>query len=101
MPAVDFSYLEGFVAHDRGIVREVLILFSDQARTWSQNLEAPSDDWRDMVHTIKGAARGVGANVLGDACAVAEAGSAADLPAVKAALDVAVAEIEAYQAAHP
>lgn len=100
MAAVDFSYLESFVAHDPGIVREVLVLFSDQARTWSHNLDTPSDDWRDVVHTIKGAARGVGANALGDACAVAEAGSAADLPAVKAALDVAIAEIAAYQAAH-
>ena len=100
MPAVDFTYLESFVAHDPSIVREVLTLFSEQARTWSRSLDGGDPGWRDVVHTIKGAARGVGANALGDACAVAEAGSPADLPAVKAALVVAVAEIEAYQAQH-
>ena len=73
---------------------------TEQARTWSRSLDGGDPGWRDVVHTIKGAARGVGANALGDACAVAEAGSPADLPAVKAALVVAVAEIEAYQAQH-
>jgi HPt (histidine-containing phosphotransfer) domain-containing protein len=100
MAAVDFRYLEQFVAHDPGIVREVLDLFRQQARTWAEELNAGSADWRDLVHTIKGAARGVGANALGDACAAAEAGSTADLPAVRMALETAVAEIEAYQAAH-
>lgn len=99
MPAVDFAYLESFVAHDAGIVREVLTLFREQARSWSETLDPDAPGWRDVAHTICGAARGIGANGLGDACAAAERGTTADLPAVKAALNAVVAEIEAYQAA--
>ncbi|MGZ6020947.1 MAG: Hpt domain-containing protein [Phenylobacterium sp.] len=51
-----------------------------------------------MVHTIKGAARGVGASRLGDACARAEAEGAESLTQVRAALETAVAEIVAYEA---
>lgn len=99
MSAVDFAYLESFVGNDRGIVREVLELFRQQAQSWSETLEAERADWRDVAHTIKGAARGIGANALGDAAAAAEAGTPADLAAVKAALDQAMADIDAYQAA--
>ncbi|HEY8571007.1 Hpt domain-containing protein [Phenylobacterium sp.] len=97
MSAVDFTYLETFVAHDPGIVREVLALFSDQARSWSEKLDGAPADCRDLLHTIKGAARGVGANALGDACAVAEAQATPDLSPVRAALDAVVADIAAYQ----
>ena len=56
-----------------------------------------SSDWRAVVHTIKGAARGIGANALGDVCQTAEFGAPEDLPAVRAALDAAITEIAAYQ----
>jgi HPt (histidine-containing phosphotransfer) domain-containing protein len=98
MSAVDFGYLEGFAAGDRQVVTEVLALFRQQAEIWATTLDADSPGWRDLVHTIKGAARGVGANGLGDACAEAEAKGDAGLPAVRAALDAAVADIAAYQA---
>jgi HPt (histidine-containing phosphotransfer) domain-containing protein len=97
MSAVDFAYLERFVAHDRGIVREVLALFRGQAEAWSRSLDGGTADWRDVVHTIKGAARGVGANALGEACERAEVAGPDGLPAVRAALDAAVADIDAYQ----
>jgi HPt (histidine-containing phosphotransfer) domain-containing protein len=99
MPAVDFDYLETFAAHDRQVVREVLALFREQAVAWAEGLDPEKPGWRDVVHTIKGAARGVGANALGDACDKAEYGEPSDLPAVLAALNAAVDEIEAYQAA--
>lgn len=98
MGAVDFGYLEGFAAGDRQVVREVLALFLQQAQTWERNLDPASPGWRDLVHTIKGAARGIGANVLGDICAKAEAGGEGGLPLVREALAAAVAEIAAYQA---
>lgn len=98
MAAVDFAYLEAFAAHDETVVREVLALFREQAEAWAKTLSPETDGWRDVVHTIKGAARGVGANALGEACDKAEFGSPDDLPAVKAALDAAVADIAAYQA---
>jgi HPt (histidine-containing phosphotransfer) domain-containing protein len=96
--AVDFGYLEGFAAGDRQVVSEVLALFVQQADLWATALDAAGPDWRDVAHTIKGAARGVGAHALGDACAEAEATGEGGLPAVRAALDAAVADIAAYRA---
>jgi HPt (histidine-containing phosphotransfer) domain-containing protein len=95
---VDFAYLEAFAAGDRGVVREVLVLFREQAQAWAPRLAAAGPDWRDLAHTIKGAGRGVGALALGDACARAEAEGEAELPAVQAALADAVAAIDAYLA---
>jgi len=96
--SVDFSYLESFVAGDMSIAFEVLALFRSQARVWAPGLVESNPDWRAVAHTVKGAARGVGANALGDACHVAEFGQASDLPAVHAALAEAVAAMEAYMA---
>jgi HPt (histidine-containing phosphotransfer) domain-containing protein len=95
--AVDFGYLESFTAGDRQVIAEVLALFRQQAQAWAGSLDAADPGWRDVVHTIKGAARGVGANALGDICARAEADGEAGLPAVREALQAAVADIESYQ----
>jgi HPt (histidine-containing phosphotransfer) domain-containing protein len=95
---VDFAYLEEFMAGDMAVVREVLDLFRQQAETWAAGLDPADPGWRDVVHTIKGAARGVGANPLGEICARAEAEGPSGLPAVRAGLAAAVAEIVAYQA---
>lgn len=96
--AVDFAYLEGFAAGDRQVVREVLTLFRQQAQLWAGSLDGGDPGWRDVAHTIKGAARGVGAVALGDACARAEAEGEGALADVRAALDAAVAEIGDYLA---
>jgi chemotaxis protein histidine kinase CheA len=96
--AVDFAYLEAFLAGDRQVIGEVLALFRQQALAWAGSLDASDPRWRDVVHTIKGAARGVGANALGDICTKAEDEGAQGLPEVRAALQAAVAAIEVYQA---
>ena len=95
---MDFGYLESFTAGDRQVIAEVLALFRQQAEAWARSLNAADPGWRDVVHTIKGAARGVGANALGDVCARAEADGEDGLPAVREALQATVAEIAAYQA---
>ena len=95
---VEFGYLEGFAAGDATVVREVLMLFGQQAALWAGSLDAADAGWRDVVHTIKGAARGVGANGLGDICARAEADGPDGLPAGRAALEAAVADIQGYLA---
>ncbi|MFC3069518.1 Hpt domain-containing protein [Phenylobacterium soli] len=95
---MDFAYLERFAAGDRGVVREVLELFLQQAAIWAPQLEGAPTGWRDVAHTIKGAARGVGAGVLGDLCEAAETEGETALPAMQQGLDRAVAEIEAYLA---
>jgi len=96
--AVDFGYLETFAAGDRTVIFEVLALFLQQARRLKPSLDAGDPGWRDAVHTLKGSARGIGAHALGEVCARAESEGEGALPAVRAALGAAVAEIEAYRA---
>ncbi|HEV2365237.1 MAG TPA: Hpt domain-containing protein [Caulobacteraceae bacterium] len=94
--AVDFAYLESFAAGDGGMIDEVLAIFREQAALWARLLDPASEGWRDAVHTIKGAARGVGAFALGDACEGCEAAGPARLTEVRDALDAALADIAAY-----
>jgi hypothetical protein len=96
--AVDFAYLESFLGGDKAVTLEVLQLFRGQADTWVAGLDPANPDWRAVAHALKGAARGIGAEALGEACDVAEFGSAEDLPPVRAGLAAALAEIEAYLA---
>lgn len=95
---MDFSYLEGFVGGEVSIALEVVALFREQAPKWAAGLDSANPDWRAVAHTVKGAARGIGANALGDACDAAEVGAADRLPAARAALAAAVADIVAYEA---
>jgi HPt (histidine-containing phosphotransfer) domain-containing protein len=72
--SVDFSHLESYVAGDRAVVREVLSLFSDQARTVLPTLNpaAGGDSWRNAAHSLKGSALGIGAFKLAEVCGAAE-----------------------------
>ena len=73
--AIDFNHLENYVGGDQGIIREVLALFSDQARTVLPLLDpdGPPDQWRSAAHSLKGSALGIGAGPLATACGDAEA----------------------------
>jgi HPt (histidine-containing phosphotransfer) domain-containing protein len=73
--AIDFSHLEHYVGGDQAIIREVLALFSDQARTVLPTLDpsGPADQWRNAAHSLKGSALGIGAMALASACGDAEA----------------------------
>ena len=87
---------------DMALVDEVLAIFREQAALWSPLIDPhqPADGWRDAVHTLKGAARGVGAFALGAACEAAETAEEAAVPTrlheVQGALDLALADIAAY-----
>jgi HPt (histidine-containing phosphotransfer) domain-containing protein len=103
--AVDFSYLEGYAGLDQNLVDEVLSLFREQAGLWLRLLEPTAEDqaWRDAAHTLKGAALGVGAHALAQACAEAELAVEADiaertlrLDRVRNAMGAALADIAAY-----
>ena len=94
--AVDFAYLEGFAAGDQAVVDEVLELFREQAAMWSRLLHPDQLGWRDAAHTVKGAARGVGAVALADACERAETGEGG-LDEARFQMDLALADIAAYQ----
>ena len=93
---VDFAYLEGFAAGDDNLIDEVLALFREQSAIWGAMLAPDHEGWRDAVHTLKGASRGIGANEVGDACQACEAVGASGLAKVRDALDAALADIAAY-----
>lgn len=102
---IDFGYLEGYVGGDPAIIREVLTLFSDQARTALPALDpsAPFDRWRRAAHVLKGSALGIGAEALAQACGEAEmatgdtaAAKAAARDRIAACLDRALSDIALY-----
>lgn len=69
---VDFEYLESFVGGDVAIADEVLALFQGQAELWTPMLDAAQPGWRDAIHALKGAAGGIGARAVLEACTDAE-----------------------------
>jgi HPt (histidine-containing phosphotransfer) domain-containing protein len=99
--AVDFSVLDRTTGDDDGVAEEVLGLFVEQAGMWSAMLDARVEGWRDAVHTIRGAAAGIGASELADVCAQAETSEKAVAPAmldhVRDALDQALADVAAWR----
>jgi HPt (histidine-containing phosphotransfer) domain-containing protein len=99
--AVDFSVLERMTGGDDAITEEVLGLFAQQAAMWSPMLDVREDGWRDAVHTIRGAAAGIGADTLAASCQTAEAADKAVAPPllerVRDALEIALADVAAYR----
>ncbi|HEX8569069.1 MAG TPA: Hpt domain-containing protein [Caulobacteraceae bacterium] len=102
--AVDFAYLENYAAGDMALVDEVLGLFREQVELWRPMIDPEAGRaWGDAVHTLKGAARGIGAFALADACDVAEKSekeperSPPLLALVHDALDAALGDVAAYQ----
>ena len=94
--AVDFAYLESYTGGDPQIVAEVLALFQQQAQGWLAGLERPDAGWHDLNHMIKGSAKGIGAQGLGELAGQAELGDPSMGPQVRAALAEVLAEIEGY-----
>ena len=99
--AVDFSVLEATTGGDDGISEEVLGLFVQQAALWSPLLDVREEGWRDGVHTLRGAAAGIGAGALAEACQIAEAADKAEAPPlldrVRDALEHALADVAAFR----
>ena len=94
--AVDFTVLERMTGGDDAITEEVLDLFTQQAGMWSPLLDVRDDGWRDAVHTVKGTARGIGANALATACEHAEEAGAGALATVHTELNAALEDVAAY-----
>jgi HPt (histidine-containing phosphotransfer) domain-containing protein len=99
--AVDFTVLERMTGGDDAITEEVLDLFTQQAAMWSPMLDVRDDGWRDAVHTIRGAAAGIGADTLASVCQWAEASDKATAPPlldrVRNALEIALGDVAAYR----
>jgi HPt (histidine-containing phosphotransfer) domain-containing protein len=88
---VDLAHLDRYTGGDLALDREILSLFDTQCSQMLAKLEelAPefsdAKSWHEIAHSLKGAARGIGAFALADAAAEAEmAGS--DKAAAVAAL---------------
>src|SRR5882672_12066475 len=76
---VDLDHLNRYTGGDAALNQESLQLFDNQCLEMVAKLEdlARQEDiggqsWRELTHTLKGAARGVGAFALADVAAEAE-----------------------------
>ena len=75
---IDIDHLNRYTSGDCALNEEILQLFDVQCREMMDRLEAlatgqsDAKSWRETTHTLKGAARGIGAFALGNAAAEAE-----------------------------
>jgi len=76
---IDLDHLNRYTGGNRGLNEEILKLFEDQCAATLARLEelakedgAGGKSWHELAHTLKGAARGVGAFGLADLAAEAE-----------------------------
>ncbi|HEX5777103.1 MAG TPA: Hpt domain-containing protein [Caulobacteraceae bacterium] len=90
---VDFAVLEAYAMSDTTLVREVLTVFCAEAMEWSHRLDG--DGWLEVVHTMKGTSRTIGAKRLGDLCEEAET-DPARLPEVRAELGAVLEAVNDY-----
>jgi HPt (histidine-containing phosphotransfer) domain-containing protein len=98
---VDYDHLKVQAAEDLGVMREVLQLFVVHTEQLLGELERASDEktWRQLTHTLKGSARGVGAFGVADAAAAAEKSILDKGKIVE--LNNAFAQARAFIASHP
>jgi HPt (histidine-containing phosphotransfer) domain-containing protein len=105
MPAkavIDMEHLARYTGGDAKLNAEILHLFDAQAVGLVDQLRAllatrDAKSWREVTHTIKGAARGVGAFALADAAALCEEVGLTDLGAATAAVERLGTEAHAVQ----
>jgi len=74
---IDIEHLSRYTGGDATLNAEVLHLFDTQTSELVERLRTVLDardtkSWKEVTHTLKGAARGVGAFSLADAAAAAE-----------------------------
>ncbi|MBV9541285.1 MAG: Hpt domain-containing protein, partial [Alphaproteobacteria bacterium] len=80
---VDLEHLARYTGGDRAINAEILRLFDGQATELVARLNSilaarDAKSWKEVTHTLKGAARGIGAFPMADAAAALERADLAD-----------------------
>lgn len=111
MPAkavIDLEHLARYTGGDAALNGEILRLFDSQASELVVRLRAILDardakSWKEVTHSIKGAARGVGAFALADAAAECERVGLDDADAAAQAidqLDVAADAVQSFIQSH-
>jgi HPt (histidine-containing phosphotransfer) domain-containing protein len=101
--AIDLEHLARYTGGEKGLNGEILRLFDGQITSMVAELNAllasrDSKRWREIAHTIKGAARGVGAFEMGEAAAKAEPVNPADSAEAKAAIQKLEREAQTVRA---
>jgi HPt (histidine-containing phosphotransfer) domain-containing protein len=100
---VDLVHLARYTGGDRALNTEVLQLFVGQAGEMMQQLKSVVEShdartWRHITHSLKGAARGIGAFAFADAAAEAEPlDLARDTAAALSAVQALITQAEAVQ----
>ena len=74
---IDLAHLARYTGGDKALNAEILKLFDGQVTEMVGQLRGvlaarDTKRWKEITHTIKGAARGVGAFAFGEAAAAAE-----------------------------
>ena len=94
---IDLEHLARYTGGEKTLNAEILKLFDAQVTDMVGQLNAlleirDAKRWREITHTIKGAARGVGAFGMGEAAAAAEPVDPANAEKARAAIDNLQAE---------
>ncbi len=100
---IDLDHLARYTGGDEAVNAEVMRLFDAQANELVARLQAILDardakSWKEVTHTLKGAARGIGAFVMGEAAACCEPIDLADRAGATTAIAELRARSEAVQA---
>jgi len=98
---IDLDYLSRQTLGDPGLEAEVLRLFDDMSHAYYGRLETSTsvDDLLRNLHTLRGAAAGIGATGLADLARVAETELREGLPVNPERIDdlgIAVEEVSAF-----
>ena len=88
---IDLDHLARYTGGEKALNAEIIRLFDSQVTDMVGQLNSvlavrDAKRWREIAHTIKGAARGVGAFDMGDAAAAAEPVDPANTEKAKAAI---------------
>ena len=100
---IDLEHLARYTGGDVALNGEILRLFETQTSELVASLRAILDardekSWKEVTHTIKGAARGVGAFAMADAAAQCELLGIVDPNITQMAIAKLKSETEAVQA---
>jgi len=97
---VDIAHLDQYTLGDQSLQVELLQLFRVQLKNQTEELVSCADAtlWKSAVHTLKGAARSVGAGQVGDVAEAMEMVEFSDAAARAALLSRLIATRAAFEA---
>src|SRR5476651_2219867 len=100
---IDLEQLARYTGGDATVNAEILRLFDTQANDLVERLQTILDardakSWKEVTHTIKGAARGIGAFEMADAAAHCEPIDLADRQNASTAIAILRTHSQAVQA---